>query len=68
VNPADAEWFDATRPEFDGELENHGPGTVMVRPIIEVIDDLSSERWDGFVCTPMNIDWEDYLDLERWWL
>jgi hypothetical protein len=68
VNPADTEWLEATRPQFGGEFDNYKVRSVFIRPIIEVIDDFHADRWDGFVCTPMNIDWEDYTDPERWWL
>jgi len=68
VNPPDAEWLNATRPEFGSGFDNYKRGSVFIRPLIDVIDDFQTDRWDGFVCTPMDIDSEDYQDPERWWL
>ena len=47
---------------------DRGIGSVYVRPMIEIIPDLHSDRADGYVCRPMHVDCADYEDPERRWL
>jgi hypothetical protein len=72
VNPA-VEWLEGRISARTQQIrlsigQQRGIGSVYVRPIFEVIDDLRSDRSDGYVCMPMDVDSADYQDSERWWL